>query len=229
MLKKLALTTGILMCALLTSAQSKKYNHYLGVQANPLFNQILNLGNNQIVDNPYLLRYALRDNSWNKQASIGLGYSVNTTKDENGFETITNDLSSRVGVAHVIDLNHGMEIALGLDLIFNNRNVQTFNIQSFNFGNNIDSTITTSTTTGLGYGAGPRLNFSYSITPNFSIGTEATYYFLFLSEKTNVEMKNYRTNGFGQVVTSTSSTNSENTGREFNLAVPIALFMTFRF
>lgn len=226
-----------LFCGLLTSAQAQQrlnkqqapYSHYLGVQANPLFNEILSLGSNQVVNNPYLLRYALRDNSINKELSLGLGYSIATTKDENGFETVTNDLNVRAGLAHVIAIGHGLEISIGLDLLYANQDIQTFNIQSFNFNSSIDSTITKSRSTENAFGLGPRLNLSYAITENFIVGTETNYYFNYIIEKTNVESKHYQSGSFGELNLSTNASNFENKKRELFLSLPVALYLTVRF
>ncbi len=205
-----------------------KYSHFIGIQANPLFHQILSFGNPDPVSNPYLLRYSFRENEKDVEYSFGIGYSLNTEKDKDGLESINNSIDTRLGWFKVIDLGNRLELSLGGDLIFGTQNIRTFNIQAFNFGI-LDSTITKSTTSNINYGLGPRIKMSYSFTKNFSIGTEANYYFRILKNKTNVLTTNYQGDGFGNITTTTNTTNAENSAKEFQIDLPIALFLVFRF
>lgn len=229
MLKRIALLGLYFLLIPIAGAQEiAKYSHIIGIQANPLFNQILNNGNAQPVDNPFLLRYSFRENKKNVEYSFGIGYSLNSDKDENGLEAINNTIDTRIGWFKVIDLGSRIEMALGGDIVFGTQNIRTFNIQAFNFGA-IDSTITKSTTANTNFGLGPRIKFSLAVTKNLSIGTESNYYFRFLSNKTNVLTKNYRGDGFGNITTTTNTNNTESSGKHFEIDLPIALFLIFRF
>tara|TARA_R110002072_G_scaffold19684_17_gene72661 strand:- start:2070 stop:2759 length:690 start_codon:yes stop_codon:yes gene_type:complete len=229
MLKKIVLLGLFILVAPFANAQmDERYSHLIGVQANPLFNQILSFGNAQTVDNPFLLRYSLRDNENSVEYSFGIGYSFNSEKDENGLEAINNTINTRLGWFRIVDLGKGLELALGGDIVYGTQNIKTFNIQAFNFGV-LDSTITTSTTSNSSYGFGPRIKFSWSITSSLSIGTESNYYFRFINNKTNVLTKSYQGDGLGNITTTTNTENVSNTGKDFQIDLPIALFLILRF
>lgn len=229
MLKRISLLGLFILLIPIAGAQEiANYSHIIGIQANPLFNQILNFGNAQPVNNPYLLRYSLRDNEKSIEYSFGVGYSLVSDKDENGLEAINNTIDTRLGWFKVIDLGSRVEMALGGDIVFGTQNIRTFNIQAFNFGV-LDSTITTSTTANTNFGLGPRVKFSVAITKSLSIGTESNYYFRFISNKTNVITKNYRGDGLGNITTTTNTNNTESSGKNFEIDLPVALFLIFRF
>lgn len=212
-----------------TSAQNLgKYSHIVGVQANPLLRQVLSFGNTQNVDNPYLLRYSFRENENDREYSFGIGYSYDSDKDENGLEAINNTVDMRLGFFKVINLRKRVEIALGGDILFGTQNIRTFNIQAFNFGV-LDSTISTSKTSNSSFGFGPRMKITIGLTKSLSFGTETNYYFRFLSNKTNVLTQNYRGDGLGNITTTTNTSNSESSGRSFEIELPIALFLIIRF
>lgn len=229
MLKSISLFA---LCSLLTlnakAQDPAKYSHIIGIQANPLLHQILSFGNPEPVSNPYLLRYSFRENEKMREYSFGIGYSLNTEKDQDGLESINNTIDMRLGWYKVIDLGKNLEVSLGGDLIYGTQNIRTFNIQAFNFGI-LDSTITKSTSVNNNFGLGPRIKISYSFSKNLSIGTEANYYFRFLKNKTNVLTENFQGDGFGNITTTTNTSNAESSAKEFQIDLPIALFLVFRF
>lgn len=214
-----------------SGAKQPKYSHYVGVQINPLFKQILSLGNTDDVDNPFLLKYAFRENRSKREITAGLGYSLSNSTDQDGFESTNSDLSLRVGVAKKYDIGRGFEVGIGVDAIVNARSINTVNVQSNSFGQFVDSTITKSNSTLLSMGVGPQITFSYNITPNIQLGTEMTYYYQYSTDKLNVESKNYRSDSFGggTVILTTSSVNEEDKGNMVNLNIPVALFLIIRF
>lgn len=229
MLKRIAVLGFCIVILPFAGAQELgKYSRILGIQANPLFNQILTSGNAQPANNPYLVRFSLRNNYENVEYSFGIGYSFNADKDENGLEAINNTIDTRLGWFNVIDLGRKIELSLGGDLIFGTQNIRTFNIQAFNFGV-LDSTISTSTTANTNFGIGPRIKISFAITESLSIGTESNYYFKFIRNKTNVLIENYRGDGLGNITTTTNTSNTESSGRDFRIDLPVALFLIFRF
>lgn len=209
---------------------SSKYSHYVGVQVNPLFKQILSFGNTQEVDNPFLLKYSIRENSSQREITAGVGFTLDNSIDQDGFEATTSDLSLRGGVAKRYNLGNRFEVGIGADLIFNYQRIGTFNIQAFNFGGgSIDSTITQTTSKVFGYGIGPQINLSYNLTDNIMIGTEMTYYYMYTFDYLNVETERHTGNGTGGLQVTTDSVNTEEKSSVLNLNIPVALFLIVRF
>ncbi len=209
--------------------QTSKYSHHLGIQINPLLKQIINISNSPAIDNPFLLKYAFRFNKTQTELTAGLGFDFSESDAESGLQSTSSDLSLRLGYSKRYMLGKRFEVGLGGDLIFNSRNIRTVNIQSVNFGQGaLDSTVTTSRSTALGFGLGPQLNISYYITDHVRIGTEATYYFIRSEEKLNVEIVNYTINPQQNDVTTTTENDSSNSN-DLSLTIPVALYLIIIF
>src|ERR1044071_1253897 len=111
MLKKFYFAALLMAAALSSSAQtaednSKKFNHYAGVQINQLLKQIINLNNNNTsITNPYLLTYtiSIAKHGWNLHT--GIGYDYKSVLDKNtpaDHESKINDLNFRIGVGKML-------------------------------------------------------------------------------------------------------------------------------
>jgi hypothetical protein len=65
--------------------ESKRFKHFVGLQANALFRQILNFsGANTPVNNPYLLTYSVVTPKKGWGIDAGLGYTYNKTFETDG-------------------------------------------------------------------------------------------------------------------------------------------------
>ena len=118
MLKSIFISAGLaasLLChAQKDTEETKMFNQYIGVQANQLFRQIINLNNNNntAINNPYLLTYSinLTKCGWGIQAGIGYNYQKITDKDlPVGRETKFSDLSYRIGIGRKVRLGKKLE------------------------------------------------------------------------------------------------------------------------
>ena len=236
MFKKTMLLCGLVCATTMSYAQfinkpsyNGEYDHLIGIQVNPLFQQILNLGNNQAVDNPYLLRYSRINTESLREWNLGLGVSLNTNKDEDGAESNRFDFNLRTGVAQTVKLSKRFEVSYGVDLIYNNLNIHTLNIQAFTSGfGTSDSTINESRTKTIAFGAGPRLNLTFNINDKVSIGTEATYYYTYNIDELWAISKTYRTGTGGFFEYTENEEEQKNKGHDLDLRIPVALFLTIR-
>ncbi len=212
-----------------TTSKPDRITHYTGLQVNQLLKQIVNFGNSPAVNNPFLVKYSLRFNQTNTQINVGLGYDYTQETEKNGLKSDNSDLNFRLGYGKAYSLGKKFEFGLGIDGVVRAQNIQTVNVQSFNFGSGFDSTITTSKSVELGYGLGPQVTLTYAITDRILIGTEASYYFIRSARTLEVQSKNY-TSSFGSPEVLTVNTeNDETKGMDFNLQLPVALFLIVTF
>lgn len=210
---------------------NKKFSHHLGVQANPLLRQIINFGNSPDIQNPYLLKYGLRNNSNNTEFLFGFGFTYGKEEVEDGVNADFSNLDFRAGYAKKVLIGKGFEAGFGLDLVFNNSNAKTVNIQAFSGGGGfVDSTITTTKNFGMQYGLGPQLTLDYYITNNIKIGTEATFYYLVGQSTFTLDIQRFRTDLQGGGLEETSENDKEKlSSTDVRFQVPIALFLTVIF
>lgn len=215
--------------------QTKKINHYLGVQANPLFRQIINLNNNNsnLVTNPYLLTYSimLAKTGWGIQTGVGYNYQVTADKDAPAnHQSKINELSYRLGVGRKIMLSKKFEAEFSLDFAGAYLNDRTFTLSVTDFGSGQSdsvSTIVSSSTKSIG--GGLRGGLSFYLSPRIILGTEANYYYLHSPQRQNVFVKEVFTqNGFPPVTTSTNDNQSIDNSK-FSLTLPAVLFLMVKF
>ncbi|MGB0176874.1 MAG: hypothetical protein ACPF9D_06895 [Owenweeksia sp.] len=232
MLNKITATALISLLALTTTFAQLTFNdddrisHHIGFQVNPLLKQIINLGNSPEIDNPFMVKYALRFNRSRTELLMGFGYHYNQTSTKNDLKSDLSDLSFRIGYAKKYLIGSRFEAGVGLDLVLNARNNQTINVQAFNSGI-LDSTITTSKSISSSYGGGPQFTFAYYITNRVKIGTEATFYFLTGVEKLSVKRENFREDfSTGIIVKTSDYEESEDKISDLDLQLPVALFLT---
>jgi hypothetical protein len=75
----LATTPGISQDSIV---KPKKFDHYIGLQANELLRQLVSLSdNNTEINNPYLLTYTLLASKHQVGIQLGFGFDVNESKD----------------------------------------------------------------------------------------------------------------------------------------------------
>src|SRR5258705_1627049 len=101
MLKKIFVTAMFAVCFSFCQAQTeivkvKILNHYLGVQANQLFRQLINLNTGStVISNPYLLTYSVYSvkYKWGLQAGFRYNYyRVMDTESPTNHESNINHL-----------------------------------------------------------------------------------------------------------------------------------------
>ncbi len=212
---------------------AKKYNHYIGVQANQLLKQLVNLNNsNSVIDDPYLLTYAIHmvKNGWGLQT--GLGYDYQDIKDKTPIsrETKINNLFYRIGVAKKFRIGKRFEGGYGLDLAGDYQINKTFASSVTVIGITIDSSSSNSTSKVNSFGFGPQVNLSYYFSERIMLGTEATYYFIDSKQKQNVLVTdNLFNQSTGINTVATSNSNIESSTAKFSLSIPVALFLIVRF
>jgi hypothetical protein len=210
----------------------KLFDHYIGVQANQLFRQILNLSNSSTaIDNPYLLTYRLIHNKtgFGINAGGGITYTFSQNLLQSAIENTTTDYAYRIGINRRSMLGKWLELFFGIDYINKSRLSTTTVAQVTIFGpSSQDSTVTKTTTTKRGHGLGPQVALHYNISPHFQIGTEATLYYIESSSKENVFFSEVLTSQ-GQTEYFTDNTNTEFKDKSFSLLIPVALFIHIKF
>ena len=212
----------------------KKYNHYVGVQANELMRQLFNFSeNNTEIDNPYFLVYSIsKSNGWGAHA--GFGYEYDRTVDKLvpiNRETKVEKFDYRVGVEKKFMLGRRFEGGVSLDFAGSHELDKTTNVTVVNLGSQVDSSVSTVTDKVTIFGGGPQFSLSYHITEKILLGTEATMYFLKGKKKENVRVFNTVIDLFNNTVISsnTSNFNSETDTDSFERAIPVTLFLIVKF
>lgn len=234
MKRKLTMTLAVMALAISTWAQTTptdidKITHYAGLQANQLLKQIISFGSSPSINNPYLVKYSLRFNASQTQINAGFGYTYNQLTEKNGLKSDRSDLDFRLGYGKVYAVGRRLELGIGIDGVLKAQNTQTVNVQSFNFGSGIDSTVTTTKSVVMGYGLGPQVTLSYAITDRVIIGTEASYYFIRSKQSSEQQAKNYSSNFGGPEILTVTTEKDENKSMDFNLQLPVALFLIVTF
>ena len=101
--------------------EKKVFEHAIGIQANQLLRQIINLDvDNAILSNPYLLNYVLIHNQslWGIMAGVGYDYLKTADKKTPGnHESRINDISARLGIARKFPIEKKLFIIAGLDYV----------------------------------------------------------------------------------------------------------------
>jgi len=216
------------------SVRTKKFSHYVGVQANELMRQLFNFSeSNTVVDNPYFLVYSIsKSNGWGLHA--GFGYQYDRIVDKLvpiNRETKVEKFDFRVGAEKKFMLGKRFEGGISLDFVGSHALDKTTNVTVVTFGSQIDSSVTTVTDKVTGFGGGPQFSLSYHITEKILLGTEATMYYLKGKKKENVRVVNTVIDTFNNTVVNfnTSNFNSETDTDSFKRAIPVTLFLIVKF
>jgi hypothetical protein len=204
--------------------------HYVGVQANELLRQILNLSNNDTpIDNPYLLTYSVNGAS-GFGFHFGLGYEFDDTKNMDGQierETNIDNFSLRFGPEKKFWLGKKWLASSGLDILIDRQKNETTNKQENDFAK---TKITTSSKI-TGWGFGPRFGISFQVSNRIFLGTEMTYYFKKLKSKgeitTSITTEEVL-NGEITETTQTEKTDTDDKFKELNFSVPAVLYLVIR-
>ena len=214
----------------------KWFNHYVGVQANQLLRQLINLNvSNAPVSNPYLFTYALISTkcSWGIQA--GVGYNYQHAKDKlspSNQDSKISDAFYRFGIVHQFVFGKKWEASAGLDYVGSYQSDKTFTFLTTEFGNQMkDSSATVSTSLIKSKGEGLVLRLSYHLSEHILLATESTFYVQDTETKNSV--LNSDTRLFSQTpednVYTLSATNSNTENTAFIITIPVAIFLTIKF
>ena len=195
---------------------SKTVSQYIGLQANQLIRQLISFGgNNTAITNPYLLTYAVNSKSNGWGFATGLGYSSIQTKTTDVFVSTTSkidDFAWRVGFEKKVYLSRHWLAGFAGDVLFeNNKAVST--------ANNGTVPNPTTTTTIKRNGFGPRVSLNYQFHNKLMIGTEASYYFKWITQSQK------STNGG----TNPSNSNGDTRLRSFSFTLPAVIFLALKF
>jgi hypothetical protein len=233
------LLTAMLLCGMpgvwAQETAPKKFDHLAGLQANELVRQLVNLNaDDDLIDNPYLVKYALFANrcQWGVQAGFGLRYSRFEDKlSPTGQDSRIYDIFYRAGVARRFAIGKRWEAVAGLDFAGSRQTDKTNTLLVLDQGARIDSTHTYSNSTVTGRGGGLQLALQFQVSGRIWLGTEATFYYMKLSDKQAVVLTEIETwPDFPENNTySVSSSNSDIDRTEFEMTVPAVLFLLIRF
>lgn len=213
----------------------KKFNHYVGFQANLLLKQLFNFSNtNTVINNPYLLVYsiAFADCGWGAHA--GIGYTYKKTLDKGapvGRESKTNDFFYRIGAEKRFSIGKRFSGTASLDFTASNQLDKTLSKSVTSTGSVIDSSTTTVTGRTSSIGGGPRVFLGYQITERLILATEATMYYSAQKQKQNILVIDIQTDLFNNIdpVTTASNLNTETDVYGFSFTVPVSLFLIVKF
>jgi hypothetical protein len=193
---------------------SRSANHYIGLQANQLLRQLLNLsGTSASINNPYTASYSFNGKQKGNGMAFGLGIlSKKISDNDQGInrETINNDFFFRVGYDKKIQLNQRWIWGWGVDglLLRSKRNTTT------SFQGTLSSVINS---TENGFGFGPRVSLLFNISKMVYLGTEASCYYQ--SSKTKRETK----------LDNNPPRKDDTKNSTFELQVPVVIFLVVRF
>lgn len=238
MFKTIVTSAWVAACIFNCSGQAdsaKMFDHYIGLQANQLIKQIINLNsnNNSSIDNPYLLTYGiyLSRCGFGIEAGAGYNYKKITNSDLPGDrESKINNLFYRIGVGRKVMAGKRIVAGYHLDFAGDYQSDKTFSSQVTNFGNTVDSSATHVTTQIKSYGPGARLSLGFYLAKRLLIGTEVTYYFVKSTEKQNILVTTTTTIAFNNTVTTgTTNSNLKTKTETFNFTIPVALFLIVKF
>jgi hypothetical protein len=190
-------------------------NYYVGVQANQLIRQLFSLSSSSsVIDNPYLLTYAINSATTGAGVNFGLGYTFNEFSDGDAFNERKNKISDfffRAGYEKKSKFGKHWIISAGVDVVVDRQNNTT---RTKDGGG---ASVTTKNKSN-GWGLGPRVTLNYAITDKMLLGTEVTYYFK--SVKSTIEIS-----GAGGGL----NEDKDESFKRFQLNVPAALFLILKF
>jgi hypothetical protein len=189
---------------------NKKMINYFGLEVNPLLRQIINLNpNSSPTNNPFGIQFASNSTQTGRGVSIGLTYSRSKFNDDNNGvqrETINRDIAFRLGYERKHPLGKRWLVLHGYDLVLGGAKARTETTDQF-IGNILTET------SSYFWGVGPRGGILFLISDRVTLGTEATYYLRYVTDKTKL----------------TGAPDSKQKTSEFELTVPVVLILSIRF
>jgi long-subunit fatty acid transport protein len=197
-----------------TAVSGRRSTHYVGIQANQLIKQLLNLGGStSAINNPYLITYSVNSNSNGVGLNLSFGYVLDETSGGDFQSQVTtkiNEFFFRVGIEKKSQLGKRWILSAGGDIVADNKSNRTET--KFN-GSDTPSVEEDKVD---GFGTGFRVGLNFHITDKILLGTEANYYFKFINTS------NTLTQPFGSPVKHSDDS------RKFQLNVPAVLFLVVK-
>ena len=188
----------------------RKRVRYFGIEMNPLIRQIINLNPNSTpTNNPFQLQFASNSNKTGRGYALGFSYLRTKTVDNPSTsqrETINREIAFRGGYERKLQLSRRWIVFYGYDLLLGGA---TFYTET---NDPVFGTIVTETKRNL-WGLGPRAGLMLLLGDRVTVSTESNLYLRFITDKTTL----------------TGTANSEQRTTEFELTLPIVLFLSIRF
>jgi hypothetical protein len=204
----------------------KKFDHYIGVQINPLLRQLLTIGSVPNTGNPFLLNYSMNNTKKHWGFHAGVGYNYIQVKDNDGItdrKSQISSVSSRIGLDKYYDLTNRWQIGFGLDGVYQlSENITNTQIISF------DTIDTENRITTQKSGGGVRGFARFKLSERVSLGTECTayYQFGFNKSESKITSRDFNQPGAPKVTVSNSTTQNL---VESSFVLPVAVYLIFRF
>lgn len=213
--------------------KKKHFDHYLGIQANQLVKEIINLGSATENTNPYFLTYGMYHIRRKVGIELGAGLNYQTLQDKDSpvnRSNRINEMSIRAGIGKKMPFGKQVVAGIALDFVSNSSDNNTeATSEASSFGTTIVNTSKVSSKSS-GIGGGPRLSLNVNITKKILVGTEATYYFVQTHEKQHIFNETIIRNTISSTVTITNTDESpRTTSSRFGLGLPVVLFMILKF
>jgi len=239
-LLSLALIFGAVFCAIQSNAQSDKsftdttatFEHFIGLQANALIQQVFNFGESEELLNPFVAKYTLKHTATGLAFNVAGGLNRSTATAESGLLTQNESYDLRVGLGWQKSLSKRIEFGVGADILFGRSFNESSTINTVVFNAGVDSTINVLRNKSTYFGYGAQLSLSYKLTPSILIGTETSFYAYSTETIDNATIDNYLIQSNVDQDTSVRSIVTENAtteGEEIEFNLPIVLFLILRF
>jgi hypothetical protein len=193
----------------------RKSSHYVGLQANQLIKQLLNLGGStSAINNPYLITYSVNSNATGVGMNLSLGYTRDESLSMSGdgssqIQTTINEFFFRIGVEKKKQIGKRWLLTAGGDLVIDQ---ESNNTESRSNGGG-SSQISKNKEKSDAFGTGLRAGLNFHITDKILLGTEATYYLKFVTVTNTSQFQ------FGTPTKATQDL------KRFQLNVPAVLFL----
>ncbi len=189
---------------------NKNRINYFGLEVNPLLRQIINLNPNSTpTNNPFGIQFASNSTRTGRGISSGLTYLRSKFNDDNNGvprETINREVAFRFGYERKHQLGKRWIALQGYDFVVGGAKLHTETNDPFS------GSIVTETSTNM-WGFGLRAGLLFLISDRVALGTEATYYLRYITDKTKL----------------TGLPDSKQKTSEFELTTPVVLILSIRF
>ena len=204
----------------------KRFEHYIGVQINPLLRQLLTIGTVPNTGNPFLLNYSMNNTGKHWGIHAGVGYNFDQVKDNDDItdrKTLISTVSSRIGIDKYFALSNRWQIGFGVDGVYElSENITSTQIISF------DTITSENRITTQRSGGGIRGFARFKLSDRVLLGTESTMYYQFGFNKNEAKITSRDFNQPGAPMVTTSSSITQQI-QQSRLALPVAVYLVFRF
>jgi hypothetical protein len=216
------------------NGSGKKFNHYLGFQANELMRQLVNFDDaSNPVNNPYLGIYAINfaESGFGFHAGFGFEYNMSVKQDDPGGKTTkVSRVFNRVGAEKKFTLGKRFDVKLSLDFTNSYQHDNTISPTVLVIGATIDSTENNVSEKITSIGGGPRASLLFYITDKIILSTEVMMYYNSENQKKNILSTQKITDTFNNIVQfSSSNFNTSSETKKIEFTIPASLFLIVKF